>query len=184
MTPFSNQMQRSFPTPLGAVARGALAGIAGTLAMDVLLFVRYRRDGGSDSFHSWEFSTGLNDWDSAPAPAQVGRRLVEGVFQRKLADRHAALVNNITHWAYGVGAAAQFGLLGGSVRKPRISYGIPFGAAVWASSYVVLPAAGLYKPIWQYDRTTLAKDLTAHLVYGAATAAVFDRLLPRRQGTS
>jgi hypothetical protein len=44
----------------------------------------------------------------------------------------------------------------------------------------VLPAAGLYEPIWKYDRKTLAKDLSAHLVYGVITAAVFDRLLPRR----
>jgi uncharacterized membrane protein YagU involved in acid resistance len=151
--------------------------------MDLLLFARYRRGGGTDRFASWEFSAGVKDWDSAPAPAQIGRRLVEGVFQRTLDDRHAALVNNITHWAYGVGAGAQFGLLAGSLRRPRLAYGIPFGAAVWASSYVVLPAAGLYKPIWEYDRTTLAKDLSAHLLYGATTGTVFTRLLARRGDT-
>jgi hypothetical protein len=47
---------------------------------------------------------------------------------------------------------------------------------VWAVSYAILPAAGLYKPIWEYDRETLAKDLSAHLVYGATTAAA-ERLL-------
>ena len=45
-----------------------------------------------------------------------------------------------------------------------------------ASSYAVLPLAKLYKPIWEYDRKTLAKDLSAHLAYGLATAAAF-RLL-------
>jgi hypothetical protein len=45
------------------------------------------------------------------------------------------------------------------------------GVGVWAVDYAVLPAAGLYKPIQDYDRETLAKDLTAHLVYGATTAA-------------
>jgi hypothetical protein len=47
---------------------------------------------------------------------------------------------------------------------------------VWAVSYAILPAAGLYKPIREYDRETLAKDLSAHLVYGATTAAA-ERLL-------
>jgi hypothetical protein len=47
---------------------------------------------------------------------------------------------------------------------------------VWAVSYAILPAAGLYKSIREYDRETLAKDLTAHLVYGATTAAA-ERLL-------
>jgi hypothetical protein len=37
----------------------------------------------------------------------------------------------------------------------------------------VLPAAGLYKPIWEYDARVLAKDLRAHLLYGLTTAAVF-----------
>ena len=63
-----------------------------------------------------------------------------------------------------------------------------FGAAGYATErdlsaiagYVVLPAAGLYKPIWEYDAKTLAKDLSAHLAYGAGTGAAF--WLLRRQG--
>ena len=49
----------------------------------------------------------------------------------------------------------------------------PFGAAVWAGGYVVLPLLGVYKPIWKYDLKTLGKDLGAHLVFGTATAATF-----------
>jgi hypothetical protein len=47
---------------------------------------------------------------------------------------------------------------------------------VWTGDYVVLPLMGIYKPIWQYDARTLADDLSAHLVFGATTAAAF-RLL-------
>ena len=39
-------VQRSARTPLGAVARGLVAGAVGTLAMDLLWFYRYRRGGG------------------------------------------------------------------------------------------------------------------------------------------
>ncbi|MEV4349505.1 hypothetical protein AB0J83_34020 [Actinoplanes sp. NPDC049596] len=163
-------------TPLGAVVRGLVAGAIGTLAMDTLLYRRYRRGGGQDSFQTWEFSATVKTWEDAPAPAQVGRRLFEGLFQRKLDERYAALVNNITHWGYGIGAGAAYGLLAGSLRTPSPAYGPPFGATVWATSYVVLPAAGLYKPIWHYDRKTLAKDLTAHLVYGTTTGTVFRTL--------
>ena len=52
---------------------------------------------------------------------------------------------------------------------------------MWGSGYVVLPAAGLYQPIWEYDRRTLANDLSAHLVYGLTTAAAFRALAPRRR---
>jgi uncharacterized membrane protein YagU involved in acid resistance len=109
----------------------------------------------------------------------VGRRLYEGLFQVQRPDSRAPLVNNITHWAFGVLAGAQYGLVAGSVRNPRVAYGAAFGTSVWATGYSVLPKAGLYQPITDYDKTTLAKDLAAHLVYGLTTAAVFKSLPPR-----
>jgi len=163
-------------TPFAAVARGAVAGAVGTLAMDLLWFARQRRAGGEGDFASWELSSGLDSWEQAPAPAQVGKRLVEGLFGRELPAARAALVNNVTHWAYGLLGGAQYGLVAGSVRHPRIRHGLPFGASVWAAGYVVLPAAKLYKPIWEYDAKTLAEDLSAHLVYGLATAAALRAL--------
>jgi hypothetical protein len=170
-------------TPLGAVARGLVAGVVGTAAMDGLLFGRYRRGGGKTGFAAWEFSSGLMSWDDAPAPAQVGKRLIEGLFERKLPPERVPLVNNVTHWGYGVLGAVQYALVAASLRRPRVAYGLPFGASVWAASYVVLPAAKLYKPIWEYDRVTLAQDLSAHLVYGLATAATFQLVSdpPRRR---
>jgi hypothetical protein len=163
-------------TPLAAVTGGLVAGTAGTLAMDLLLFARYRRSGGESDFRRWEFSSDIHSWDQAPAPAHVGKRLVEGLFDKDLPDRSAALVNNVTHWGYGVLNGVPFGIVAGSVRSAPVWYGAPFGATVWATSYVVLPAAKLYQPIWEYDLRTLAKDLSAHLVYGLTTAAAFGLL--------
>jgi len=169
-------------TPVGAVVRGLAAAAVGTLAMDLVLFARYKRGGGKTRFREWESSSEIESWDQAPAPAQVGKRLVEGVFQRQLPDQRAPLVNNLTHWGYGILGGAQYGLLAGSVPAPRIWFGVPFGAGIWAAGYVVLPAAKLYQPIWEYDVPTLAKDLSAHLVYGLTTAVVFTGLsAPRRR---
>jgi hypothetical protein len=164
---------RSSTTPLGAISRGLVASAVGTLAMDALWFGRYRKGGGESAFPAWEFSSGLDSWDQAPAPAQVGKRLVEGLFGRELPPQRAALVNNLTHWGYGMLGGVQYGIVAGSLRAPRVSYGIPFGASIWALGYAVLPAAKLYKPIWDYDAKTLAKDLSAHLVYGLGTATAY-----------
>ena len=161
---------RRTPTPLGAIARGLVSGAIGTAVMDTLLFGRYRRGGGESTAEAWEWSAGLTSWEDAPAPAQVGKRLVEGLFQVDLPPSRASLINNVTHWAFGLFGGAQYGIVAESLCRPRIQYGIPFGATVWASGYVVLPAAGIYKPIWEYDRRTLANDLSAHLAYGLATA--------------
>jgi len=168
--------QRLTIAPLGAIARGLVAGALGTAAMDILLFARYRRGGGDSAFAEWEFSSGLSSWDEAPAPAQVGKRLVDGLFERELPPQRAALVNNVTHWAYGMLGGAQYGIVAGSLGAPRVRYGLPFGSSVWAAGYAVLPAAKLYKPIWDYDRKTLAKDLSAHLVYGLGAATAFQLL--------
>jgi hypothetical protein len=170
-------------TPLGATARGALAGVIGTAVFDAFLFARYRRDGGEDRFRDWESSAGVTDWDHAPAPAQVGRRLFEGLFQTHLPESRARLVNNVMHWGYGVFGGLQYGIVAESLREPKIRYGVPFGATFWGSGYVVLPAAKLYEPIWKYDRATLAKDLGAHLVYGLATATALRALMPSRDQT-
>lgn len=160
-------------TPLGALLRGVVAGAAGTAVMDLVQFARSRAGGGEQGLLEWEFSAGVADWDSAPAPAQIGRRLVEGLFQVELPDDRAALTNNVVHWAYGTGWGALFGLVEGSLSAPRARHGLVLGALVWLSGYVVLPAAKLYEPIWRYGVPTLAKDLGAHLAYGLGTGAAY-----------
>jgi Protein of unknown function (DUF1440) len=173
-------MRTPLMTPVGAVVRGLAAAAVGTLAMDLVLFARYKLGDGKSGFREYELSEGIESWDQAPAPAQVGKRLFEGLFRRTLPDKRAPLVNNITHWGYGILNGAPYGLVVGSLPRNRVWFGAPFGAGVWGSSYVVLPAAGLYRPIWEYDRRTLANDLSAHLVYGLTTAAAFRALSPRR----
>lgn len=170
-------------SPLGALGRGVIAGMAGTVAMDAVGYGRYRREGGDQALFDYELSRGLEGWEDAPAPAQVAKRVVEGLFQIELPASRAGLVNNLAHWAYGLAWAAAYGLAAGSSARPRAAYGLVLGPVVWASGYVVLPLAKLYKPIWEYDAAVLWKDLSAHLAYGLVTAGAF-RLLAggRRHG--
>lgn len=158
-------------TPFAILAAGAIAGVIGTAAMDLVWFTRYRRGGGKSRLLAWEFSSGLDSWSNAPAPAIVGKRVFEAVTRRSLSGRHAALTNNLVHWTYGVLWGGVYGLLTWSLFGRNIAWGLPFGFAVWTSSYVTLPLLGLYKPMWKYDAKTLAKDLSAHLAYGLGTAA-------------
>ena len=68
---------RASLSPVGAIARGAAAGVVGTLAFDLWLYLQYRRGGGTEPFRDWEWSADVTGWDGAPAPAQVGRRIVD-----------------------------------------------------------------------------------------------------------
>ena len=159
-------------TPLAAVAGGLLAGVVGTVCLDTAGYLWYRRAGGKKRPLEWEFGP-VDSWEDAPDPGKFAKQVIEGVTRRELPDRWAWPVSTAMHWGYGSASAAAYGILAGSVRKPDPLYGLPFGAAVWATSYVVLPAAGIYKPIWEYDAKTLARDLSGHLAYGAGTGAAF-----------
>jgi hypothetical protein len=165
---------------LDSAMRGVAASAPGTLAMDASLYRRYRNGGGDAAFAGWESSEGLKSWKDAPAPALVAKKLLEGVLHQDVSPRYARLLNNATHWGFGLAAGAAYGFLLGSRRTPKVWYGLPFGAAVWAGGYVLLPQLGVYQPIWKYDLKTLARDLSAHLVFGVATAAAF-RVLARKE---
>lgn len=167
-------------TPLGSVVKGALAGAAGTVAMDLVWFSRYRRGGGKDRFVDWEFSSGVEDWDEAPAPAQLAKRVGEGYLQTEIPPEKAGVLNNTVHWSYGMLWGAVYGILAGSAKRARPAYGLLLGTLVWGAAYVALPLAKLYEPMWKYEMPTLTKDLSAHLAYGLATSTAFRVLLAGR----
>ncbi|MGH8994512.1 MAG: hypothetical protein ACRDYB_00485 [Acidimicrobiales bacterium] len=164
------------PTPLGILAKGAIAGAAGTAAMDLFQYLQYRAGGGNDGPVSWEFSS-VTGWDGAPAPAQIGKRIFEALFARDLPDRVANRVNNVMHWGYGISWAAALGILAGSTARTRARLGPVFGTVVFLADYVVLPPTGLYQPIWTYDAKTLGKDWASHLVYGTVSGLSLRALL-------
>ena len=92
-------------------AAGALAGAVGTAAMDLLLYSRYRRDDGKDSFWRWDSAGGVTSWDEASAPGQVGKKLEQLVTRRPPPDNWARSTTNVTHWATGIGWGIQYGAL-------------------------------------------------------------------------
>jgi hypothetical protein len=160
---------------IGPILRGVAASAVGTAVMDASIYGRYRHSGGTESWVAWESSEGLKSWEHAPAPARVARQLLERVLKREIPPRYARALNNVTHWGFGLAAGGAYGLLLHS-GKSKLWYGPPFGAAVWASGYVVLPQLGIYKQLWDYDAKTLRTDLGHHLVFGTATAAAFSVL--------
>jgi len=159
---------------------GLVAGVVGTAAMDLLWFKRQRDAGSTTSFPDWEFGKGIDNFDDAPAPAQVGRIAARAV-KVELPDSAAALTNNVVHWSTGATWGVAAAVLRPVPGVGPIKAGF-FGAiAAWASSYAVLPKLGVYKPITEYDAKTLWKDLSAHLVFGAAVASTLALLSGRRR---
>jgi uncharacterized membrane protein YagU involved in acid resistance len=152
---------------------GLLAGAAGTVAMDLVWFVRYKRGGGESSFPKWEFASGPDNWDDASAPAKVGKLLFEVATHQELPTSAVGVTTNVMHWGYGVQWGFVLATAIGNGSSLPIKRAPLLGALVWLASYVSLPIAGFYKPIWSYDLKTLWQDLSAHLVYGIAASLAF-----------
>jgi hypothetical protein len=154
------------------VARGAVAGAVATAAMDLVWYRRYRDGGGQDPFAQWEFSSSATDFgDEAPAPARVGKFVADAA-GIELDDSAAAATNNVVHWTTGIGWGVFGSVAAAVLPGPAVATGVATGVAAWGTSYAVLGRLGIYQPISEYDRETLVKDLSAHLVFGATLGAV------------
>jgi len=155
------------------VLRGAVAGAVGTAAMDLLLYLRQRRAGGKDPLLEWELAAGVMSWDDASAPGQLGEKVERAILRRPPPDDWARATTNLVHWATGIGWGIQYGLVAGVAPGHPAVRALALGPVAWLSGYVILPLAGVYQPIWKYDARTLGDDLSAHLVFGTVTSAVF-----------
>ncbi len=147
------------------------AGAVGTFAMDALLYRRYRRGGGTERPLDWEFSAGVKTWEDVSAPGIVGRGVLQRLRGQEVPQEWAKFVQNTVHWATGVGWCAPLALLVPRDKCAAWICGVSIGPVAWLTSYIVLPFAKVYKPIWDYDAKTLADDLSAHLVYGVTVGA-------------
>jgi hypothetical protein len=109
-------------TPLGGLLRGLVVGAVGTAVMTgyQTLVARLRSSG--------EREDGPPTWDDAPAPAQVARRVLEGVLGREVPAERIGLLTTVTHWTYGTLWGAWYGLVQERARAPAPAHGALFGA--------------------------------------------------------
>jgi hypothetical protein len=90
-------------------------------------------------------------WQQAPAPAQVAKRILEGVFDTGVAADRIPLLTNAMHWLYGTVAGSVYGVVQGTIRANPVAHGLVFGGAVWGFSYAQLAPMGIYEPPWRYS---------------------------------
>jgi hypothetical protein len=148
---------------LRSLARGVVAGVAGTAAMTAYQLAVAKAQGKP-------LATPVpHRWVDAPAPAQVAKRIADAVGQgRRFTRDDVPLLANAMHWLYGSSWGALYAAVPGG--------GLAFGTTVWAAAYAELVPLGIYEPPWRYPAKELALDWSYHAVYGLAVAGAFAAL--------
>jgi uncharacterized membrane protein len=163
--PYGREPEQEAPPRrvLRGLARGAVAGVAGTAVMTAAQVVEMR----------------LTGRDPSRAPEQVGRRVVRGLFGKRVPRKEGEHLNQAMHWLYGTSWGMGYGVVTatGGTRPDPLKGGAALGATAWAASLAQLPAFGVAPPPWEQPPAALAADLVVHLAYGVAVAGVL-RALP------
>jgi hypothetical protein len=171
---------------LSVIARGILAGAAGTAAMTAHQEIRQRVERGNAQPQDGEQPSSdhaqRDPWASAPAPAQVGKRLIEGLLGRDVPATAIPVLTQVMHWSYGSVWGGAYAIVRESARRRSHLLGPLFGLGIWAASYVELVPLGIYEPPWSYPVSSIADEIGYHLTYGASVAATY-RLLRRSNGS-
>lgn len=143
-----------------------VAGLVGTVAMTSVMKGRASRWFAPDRLPR-EF-----------VPKQIVERVEEAVAPGALTEAEEMRLTMPAHYGYG----GTMGAVYGPVRHrlaglPAPVVGALFGLGVWALGYVGwLPAIGVREGTAAGSRRRMVAPLVAHLVYGAATALVYEAL--------
>jgi len=148
-------------------ARGALAGLAGNLALQAAQTARQK----------W-LPEGNPPIQGDPAKFMIekSKQALPERLRRKVPRQVEAAVAAALPIGYGV----TFGSLYGAVR-PRggnvLLDGLGLGVASWAAGFLGwLPATGLMPPVSQHQSKQVAASLIEHAIYGIAVVATYDCL--------
>ncbi|MGZ3103079.1 hypothetical protein [Streptomyces sp. H62] len=147
-----------------SLTKGLVAGAAGTVALNLTTYgdMLLRGRGPSD------------------VPTQVADRFVNragiGLGDEETGRHREEAVGVLLGYLTGLGVGAAYGLLRRRLGAlPDWVAGPLLGAAAMVSSDLPATVLGVTDPA-SWDRTSWVSDLVPHLVYGFATASVYEAL--------
>ncbi|SFU98268.1 DUF1440 domain-containing protein [Halomonas korlensis] len=146
---------------------GAIGGLLATVPMTLAMEALYRR---------------LPREESYPLPP---REITQDLLQKANADtsldeEQRTELSLISHFGYGAFAGALYPVTRRHVAHPLI-FGSSFGVAVWAASYFGwIPALHILTPPHRHPANRRRLMVAAHLVWGAGTVWIGERLANRR----
>lgn len=170
----------------GAIGRGLIAGIAGTVAITISQMIEMKITGRGSSDApmtvagkvmgvepkgkaALEVEKQKNESDQKDQKDQKEDKLEEKVEENK------GKFSQIIHFTYGSSWGICRGVLDLAGLRGAAASLIHFGA-IWGAEQIMLPAAGAAKPITKWPADQIATDVLHHAVYALAAGAVYDAM--------
>jgi hypothetical protein len=146
----------TFARATSAVAKGLIAGAAGTAAVTAFQMIEMK----------------VKKRPPSTAPAEAVEKVLEVEPQNEDAEQRLA---GIVHWGYGTAWGGLRGVMGAlGLREPNAS--LLFFSGVWGGALVMLPKLGLAPAPKKWGAPELSTDALRHAVYAGATGAVYELL--------
>ena len=164
----------TYQSPLAVVIKGALAGAAGTAAMNAFL----------EQAPALMERVGLATARPPTPPAKPTRRgsATEEVVEEAtaLAPDEAKHAGGLLHWAYGSGWGAYYAVIQSTFRLPTLLHGTWLSGLMTVVAVRVIPAVGLAPAPRTRDQMIVTG--ASHMVFGWTTAIVYSILNFGRRG--
>ena len=141
--------------------RGALAGAAGTTALDVVTYL----------------DMVVRDRPPSSVPEDAVEKLAKGAGVSELGDGRRAGLGALLGYAAGLGIGTAYGAVRSRVRwsPPLPVAGVVLGLGAMAATDAPIVGLGISDPR-EWGVSGVLSDVVPHIVYGVVTAATYDRL--------
>jgi hypothetical protein len=145
----------------GGALRGALAGAAGTTALDVVTYLDMT----------------VRNRPPSDVPEQAVDKLAGAVGVASLGDGRRAGLGALIGYASGLGIGTAYGALRSRVRwSPSLPLaGVALGLGAMAATDAPIVGLGLSDPR-EWGVSGVLSDVVPHVVYGVVTAVAYDAL--------
>lgn len=155
-------------TTIATLLTGAVAGCIATAPMTLSMEAMHR------------FLPRAERYPLPPSEITAEVTAEAGVADQLDQSEHTALTL-VNHFAYGAGCGALYAPLAPRLPLSPTLGGIVWGLGVWTVSYLgLLPALGILRPATEHPANRNALMIAAHVVWGATTGLLVDRLQRRR----
>ncbi len=147
------------------VWKGALAGLAASVPMAVVMAVLYRLLPRSERY--------------ALPPEQITTKTAVKAGQEELVQNgpNRRITTWLAHLGYGAATGSTFSLLTRKLPTPPLLRGILFGTFVWSASYLGwIPSAGILPPAAEVPGSRNLLMIAAHWVWGGLTGIFVDEM--------